>query len=129
MTKQEFYKMFKMHPADHLVVDNTIMCPKCMKFEAVVTLGNGICDCVECNKKSTADLGGWPEFVPGRIKEDRNKFFKMTLQPYRDGIPSKEYAEAYPERAKEKFKDEKPQYVYKDLAGWSTRERSLGGEK
>jgi hypothetical protein len=43
------------------------------------------------------------EWVPQRIKEDRKKFSKDILQPYRAGEASREFIEAYPERAKKTF--------------------------
>ena len=43
------------------------------------------------------------EFIPQRIKDDREKFAKSTLQPWREGNPSAEFIEAYPERAKKMF--------------------------
>ena len=41
------------------------------------------------------------EFIPKRIKDERRRFFKDTLQPYRGGELSKEYCDAYPHKAKD----------------------------
>ena len=70
-------------------------------------------------KHTTVDLGdtkieGWicgehfvdtgnPEFIPDRIKEDRKKYAKDMLQPWRQGEPSKEFIEAFPSQAKKTF--------------------------
>jgi hypothetical protein len=54
-----------------------------------------------------------PEFVPERIKEERRKYAKSLIQPFREGTPSKEFAEAYPEQAKKIFKKERPKEVWK----------------
>lgn len=69
--------------------------------------------CVLCKKKHSAyawrtseSMEGWfcnehftpekdPEYIPERIKEDRKKFAKATLQPYRGGVASSEYIQAY----------------------------------
>jgi len=36
-----------------------------------------------------------PEFVPQRIKDDRNKYAKSIMQPYRQGVASQEYIDTY----------------------------------
>lgn len=36
-----------------------------------------------------------PEFVPQRIKDQRNEYAKSLLQPYRGGTASQEYIDAY----------------------------------
>jgi hypothetical protein len=43
------------------------------------------------------------KWVPDRIKEERKVHFKDTLQPWRDGEPSREYIQQYPEQAKKTF--------------------------
>lgn len=43
------------------------------------------------------------EFVPQSVKDDRDKHAKSTLQAWREGEPSAEFIEAYPERAKKMF--------------------------
>jgi ribosome-binding protein aMBF1 (putative translation factor) len=49
------------------------------------------------------EAGGYPEFVPSRVKDERKKYKKDILQPFRSGEPSREFIEAYPERAKKTF--------------------------
>ena len=43
----------------------------------------------------------YPELIPKQMKESRRRFFKDTIQPYRQGKLSKEYCDAYPYKAKE----------------------------
>ena len=43
------------------------------------------------------------EFVPDSVKEERKKYVKSTLQPWRKGEASAEFIEAYPERSKKMF--------------------------
>ena len=40
------------------------------------------------------------EFTSSDIKEGRRKYFRSTIQKYRDGQLSKEFVDSYPERAK-----------------------------
>jgi hypothetical protein len=47
----------------------------------------------------------YPEFVPNRIKEDRKKYAKDLIQPFRDGVMSQEFIDAYPQQAKKYPKD------------------------
>lgn len=59
-----------------------------------------------------------PEFVPERIREDRKKHFKDTIQPFRDGEPSGEYIRQYPEQAKKMFsasERKKAKDVWRDI--------------
>ncbi len=43
------------------------------------------------------------EFIPDRIREDRKKFSKEILQPYRGGEISKEFVDTYPSQSKKMF--------------------------
>ena len=36
-----------------------------------------------------------PEFMPQRVKDDRNKWAKSIMQPYRGGTASQEYIDTY----------------------------------
>jgi hypothetical protein len=59
------------------------------------------------------------EWIPDRIKEDRDNHFKDTIQPWRDNEPSREYQEAYPDRAKKMFTEKErktSKYVWRDIA-------------
>ena len=66
------------------------------------------------------DKGAYTEFVPQRIKDDRVKYKKDIVQPFRGGVPSKEFADTYPKQAKKIFgKDiDKAKYVWKGTPGW-----------
>ena len=70
-----------------------------------------------CRKWFTPTKVDW---VPQRIKNERVQFKKEIVQPWREGEPSQEYAETYPDKAKKIFKNEKkkPSRVWKDIAGW-----------
>jgi len=66
--------------------------------------------------------------APDSTKEDRKKYFKSTLQPWRDGVPSKEYVEAYPDIAKETLGEDnikKAKNVWYDLPNWKNRHKTL----
>jgi len=65
------------------------------------------------------------EAVPERIKEDRKKNFKSLLQPYRNGEVSREFVEAYGDKHLDKQEAKKSKYVWKDLPGWSNRNKSM----
>ena len=43
------------------------------------------------------------EYIPERVKEERQEYAKSLLQPWRSGEPSKEFIEAYPQRAEKLF--------------------------
>src|SRR3990167_7271621 len=45
------------------------------------------------------------EFTSGEIKEGRRKYFRSTIQKYREGQLSKEFIDAYPERAQAMIKE------------------------
>lgn len=67
-----------------------------------------------CNKhfKSTS-----PEFVPDRIVQDRKKYAKSLLTPYRGGELSKEFVDAYGAKAANATPEEarKARNVWKDM--------------
>ena len=108
--------------------------------------------CVKCQKKHTNPWGwtyrkwsdgveGWGcrnktfnyEFTKESIKEDRKKYFKSALQPYRDGEFSREFKEAYPDISKDMVKEgvitrkqhDRARDVWKDLPGYNNRRKSL----
>jgi hypothetical protein len=105
--------------------------------------------CVVCNKETeyyewthkkwelaTGIIEGWgcgrhqrvsyPEFVPDSLKEDRKKHFRAILQPFRGGEVSKEYIEAHGTKHIKATPQQiaKAKYVWKDLPGWSYRNKS-----
>lgn len=74
--------------------------------------------CKSCNNS----LPKWKpvkyEFMPERIKNERVKYFKDMVQPWRQGEASREYIEQHPDKAKKMFSEseiKKSKYVWKDL--------------
>ena len=69
---------------------------------------------------------GKTEWVDETTKEQRKEYFNSTLQPYREGQLSKEYLEAHGTKGikptQSQIKNAK--HTWKDLDGWSTREKS-----
>lgn len=55
-----------------------------------------------------------PEWIPERIKEDRKKFAKSTLQPYRNGVASQEFIDTYGSKNINPSDAKKAQNVWKD---------------
>ena len=43
------------------------------------------------------------DFSSQKVKNDRDKYAKSLIQPFREGEASSEFIEAYPERAKKMF--------------------------
>lgn len=63
-----------------------------------------------------------PEFVPQSLVNERKQHIKSMLQPWREGEPSAEFMEAYPERAKKMFTTKeriKAKPVWKDTPNYS----------
>jgi hypothetical protein len=61
-----------------------------------------------------------PERIPERIKDDRKAFAKSMLQPFREGEPSREFIEAYPDQARKTFTPKEianAKNVWKDVIG------------
>lgn len=59
------------------------------------------------------------EWVPQRIKDDRNKYFKDLIQPWREGKPSREFIDTYPEKSKTMFTEKEKKTaknVWRDIA-------------
>jgi len=68
------------------------------------------------------------EFVPQAVKNDRVKYFNSLLKPWRGGEASKEFLEAYPNKAKKIFSQKEiksAKNVWSDLSGHATRKKSL----
>jgi len=84
-------------------------CPSCKGETDKFMLLSGLrvaCDCTKCVQRRAFKPQGRPhEFTTDKIKEDRVKFAKDLLQPYRGEDFSKEFRDAYPERAKEMVKE------------------------
>lgn len=96
-------------------------CPVCQENEAVIDQFYGVLPCGNCQarRESLPLPKTYIEFTKEEIKSQRNEYFKSLLKAYRDGIPSKEFAETYPEIAAQTFseKDKKNlKEVYNDIA-------------
>lgn len=85
------------------------LCSVCNKNEATEYKQLGYLPCQSCQDRQRLISGPNTqiEFTTGEIKEGRRKYFKSIIQPWREGVPSKEYADAYPEQAKKMFKKHK----------------------
>ena len=58
------------------------------------------------------------DLVPDRIKQDRIKYARETLQPFRGNELSKEFVEQYPDKAKKMATPDqikKSKYVWSDI--------------
>jgi hypothetical protein len=103
-------------------------CPNCQKRKAIIHPNYGVTFCKRCREdEDTPRLG--VEFTTDSIKESRREYKKDIIQPYRDGVLSKEYLETYGKTGitatKEQIKNAK--YVWKDTKGWWQRGKSKGG--
>lgn len=107
-----------------------ILCPVCNNELVTIDKQLGYLPCKSCQERQSqiAKPSEQIEFTSESIKEGRRKFFKSTIQPWRDNRPSLEYAQAYPERAKKKFakyKKSEIKEVWKDITpggGWGRTE-------
>lgn len=92
-------------------------CPSCHNREARQHPVYGVLPCKDCteSRRHNALPGSQVEFTVESIKNDRRQYAKTILQPFRDGTPSKEFAEAFPDKAEEMFKGHgKPEYVWQE---------------
>lgn len=111
-----------MEPASHLIKGETILCPQCLKEPAKFNHLGAIVYGKKCREKldkESQPFGPAIEMIPESMRQERYKYKKDIVQPYREGEPSLEYAEAYPEKAAKMFKGQTPKYVWKgDVEGW-----------
>lgn len=77
-------------------------CLICQKRKAVKTDPIGWMPCLVCQKRqrTVSRPKVTTEITTDAIREDRKKFSGDILQPFRQGELSREYIEAYPDRAK-----------------------------
>ena len=84
-----------------------IKCPVCGINKALKRPQLGILPCQSCQDRQSGfkrpDIQ--IEFTSDSIKTGRKEHFKSTLQKYRDGVLSKEFVQAYPERAEAMVKE------------------------
>jgi len=104
MSPEEFKQKFGFMPERKLIKKGIIMCPRCIGHKAEIHTKYGIMICRSCqverDSKQLGTLGGFPEFVPQYIKDDRIKNLKSQIQSHRGGELSKEFVEHYPDKIK-----------------------------
>lgn len=104
-------------------------CPNCKKNKAIIHPQYGITECKKCQNKSHFKPLPYPEITTDSIREQRREYNKDIIQPYRDGVLSKEFLEEYGTNGiqvtEKEIKDAK--YVWQDSKGWWDRDKSKGG--
>ena len=94
-------------------------CPVCLKGKAVSHPAYGLLPCKKCQKSFEGEeINRTHEFTSSSIKGERREYAASMLQPYVNGVLSREFIEAYGTSklagvTKQEIKDAK--YVYKDL--------------
>ena len=108
--------------------DFTAVCPKCRVRRAIRHEIYGLTECLECRRERQQIHRG-PEFTSDSIQEQRLEYKKDILQPYRNGILSREYLEEYGTSGITVSEEEqkKSEYTWKDTKGWWNREKGAGG--
>ena len=107
-------------------------CPRCQKGKAINSQ-YGWTPCKTCQNieqtYSKPHLGF--EFTTDNIRDQRLAYRRDILQPFHNGVLSKEYLEEYGTSgikvSKNQIKNAK--YTYKDTKGWWNRDKSKGGRK
>jgi len=106
-----------------------MLCKTCKKNKAVKHDMYGYLECESCQKKLNESPRKDVEFTTDSIREGRSEYSKDILQPYQDGVLSKEYLDEYGVSGinvtKQEIKDAK--YTNKGLKNWWGRNRSKGG--
>ena len=106
------------------------LCPKCQKNPAIIDSNYGITECQDCRKKEEKPHRG-TEFTTDSIREQRREYRKDILQPWHDGVLSKEYVEEYGtsgiKATPEQIKNAKP--IYKGISGYHQFDKSKGGRR
>ena len=105
-------------------------CPNCQKNKAIKHSVYGILPCKPCQASHVTVKRG-PEFTSDSIRGQRREYRKDIIQPYRDGVLSKEYIEEYGTQGIEPSKEaiKHARYTYKDTPGWWQRNKSKGGKR
>ena len=99
-------------------------CPKCNERPAIKHPLYGYIECNLCQQNPNKPKQGI-EFTTDQIRQQRREYYKDIIQPYRDGVLSKEYIEAYGRSGIKVSKREakKAKYVWKDTKGWWNRDK------
>lgn len=84
-----------------------MLCPNCNTGKAIKSPQLGVLPCKGCQErhKSFTKPSRLIEFTSNEIKEGRKAHFKSIVQKYRGGELSKEFVDAYPERAEAMVKE------------------------
>lgn len=101
-------------------------CRRCNKHEAVNDPFYGVLPCQECQDKEQRPQST-VEFTTDSIRSQRREFRKDIIQPYRDGVISKEFIEEYGPSGFSKEQIKQAEYVWKDTSNWHDRDKSRGG--
>lgn len=138
MTPNDCRKKYGFYPDDSKVKNGIVVCLNCEQNPAPYwDWGPGRCDdCVKASRQRYAEsggLGGYPEFVPQKIHEERRKYLKSQIQSHRGGEFSKEFADNYPEKTKDMVKNgvitekqvKNARPVWGDLPGISHVDKTL----
>ena len=104
-----------------------MLCPSCKTAEARKHPTYGVMPCHPCTARRRGNQlpGSQVEFTSEKVKEQRRAYAKSILQPFREGIPSQEFAESYPDKAAKMFEGHgKPQRVWSDQPNISNLENT-----
>jgi len=82
-----------------------IKCPVCKIRSAIIDKQYGSLPCLFCRRRQNKIAVPYKsvEWTSQNIKEGRREYGKSILQPWREGVPSLEYQQAYPEQSKKMF--------------------------
>ncbi len=95
-------------------------CPTC-ENEGEMSKRFGLIACKDCRTKETKLSDRTYEVVPDHIKQEREEYKSQTIQPFRNGVLSKEYVDLYGT----KYIDATPEEVKNAKNVWS---RELPGD-
>ncbi len=103
-------------------------CPTCKKNEAVIHPLYGIVNCNECQQKPSS-AGKSTEFTSESVREQRLEYKKDILQPFREGVLSREYLETYGTSGIEVTKKQVKNATYTNSheKGWWNLHKTKGG--
>jgi len=107
-------------------------CSQCQKNQAIQDNELGLLPCSSCQEKesSISKPRRYPEFSTNNIKDQRREYRRDIIQPFRDGVISKEYVEEYGSQGLSVPKKmiDNAKYTWKDTKGWWNRNKSKGGK-
>ncbi len=70
-------------------------CPTCQINKAEIVPQFGVIACKDCRSKETKLSERTYEMLPQHIKDEREEYKAQTIQPFRNGVLSKEYVDLY----------------------------------